>query len=165
MRSSTRRCGRRSASDAGRRRRLRPDRVLPAVRRLGAAQRLGPGRQLRLVAGFGEGSIGYDEYAYALDNDIPVVKVLNPAGYYSLPTASNVAIALQAAVIDENPTSLTFLMQNLDDVYTNQRPADVPAVELQLPDRAARPARHQRQRRRAAAALQHATRARRCRPG
>ncbi len=29
---------------------LRPDRVLPAVQRLGAAQRLGPGRQLRLLA-------------------------------------------------------------------------------------------------------------------
>ncbi len=75
---------------------------------------------------FGEGSIGYDEYAYALNNNIPVVKVLNKAGYYSLPTPSNVAIALQRAVIDENPTSPTFLMQNLDGVYTNSDPRTYP---------------------------------------
>ena len=110
----------------GRRRGLRPDRVLSAVLRCGAAQRLGPGRQLRLVPSFGEGSIGYDEYAYALNNGIPVVKMLNTAGYYSLPTPSNVAIALQAAMIDENPASPTFLMQDLDHVYTNPDPRTYP---------------------------------------
>jgi phosphate transport system substrate-binding protein len=65
-----------------------------------------------------EGSIGYDEYAYAQNDGIPVVKLLNHAGYYTLPTPSNVAIALTQAVIDENPSSITYLMQNLDHVYT-----------------------------------------------
>ncbi len=74
----------------------------------------------------GEGSIGYDEYSYAKASNIPVVKLLNAAGYYSLPTASNVAIALQKAQIDENPNSLTFLIQNLDDVYTNPDPRTYP---------------------------------------
>ena len=79
-----------------------------------------------IKSGYGEGSIGYDEYAFALNLGIPVVKVLNSAGYYSLPTPSNVAIALQAAVIDENPSSPTFLMQNLDHVYTNPDPRTYP---------------------------------------
>ena len=56
---------------------------------------------------FGEGSIGYDEYSYALDNSVPVVKVLNAAGYFTQPTDKNVAIALQAAVINEDPTCRT----------------------------------------------------------
>ena len=72
------------------------------------------------------GAIGYDEYAYALNNNIPVVKVLNPAGYYVKPTASNVAIALQKARIDENPRDLTFLMQNLDQVYRYRDPRSYP---------------------------------------
>jgi len=67
----------------------------------------------------GEGAIGYDEYSYAKLSNWPVVKVLNPAGYYTLPTASNVAIALQNAQIDFNKSSKTYLMQKLDHVYTN----------------------------------------------
>jgi len=47
-----------------------------------------------ITASYGQGAIGYDEYAYALNSHYPVVKVLNPAGYYVLPTASNVAVAL-----------------------------------------------------------------------
>ncbi|GIH19832.1 substrate-binding domain-containing protein [Rugosimonospora africana] len=87
----------------------------------GSVQRNGSDQVANYVASpsFGVGSIGYDEYAYALNSKLPVVKVLNKAGYYALPTASNVAIALQLAQIDENPNSLTFLMQNLDKVYTN----------------------------------------------
>ncbi len=75
---------------------------------------------------YGEGAIGYDEYAYALNSNIPVVKLLNAAGYYTLPTASNVAIALQKATIDNNPASLTYLIQNLDAVYTNPDPRAYP---------------------------------------
>jgi ABC-type phosphate transport system substrate-binding protein len=87
----------------------------------GSVQRNGSDQVANYVASpsFGLGSIGYDEYAYALNSKLPVVKVLNAAGYYTLPTASNVAIALQLAEIDENPNSVTFLMQNLDKVYTN----------------------------------------------
>ncbi len=94
----------------------------------GSVQRNGSDQVASYISSpsFGEGAIGYDEYAYALNNNIPVVKVLNKAGYYSLPTPSNVAIALQKAVIDENPASPTFLMQNLDGVYTNADPRTYP---------------------------------------
>ncbi|MEY9911121.1 ABC-type phosphate transport system substrate-binding protein [Catenulispora sp. MAP12-49] len=89
-----------------------------------------------VVAGFimspqGEGAIGYDEYAYAKLNNWPVAKVLNPAGYYSVPTASNVAIALTAAKIrgvDDNtsPDDPNYLQQNLDAVYTMTDPRSYP---------------------------------------
>ena len=39
-----------------------------------------------ITASYANGAIGYDEYAYALNSHYPVVKVLNPAGYYVLPT-------------------------------------------------------------------------------
>ncbi|WP_194892830.1 substrate-binding domain-containing protein [Catenulispora pinisilvae] len=79
----------------------------------------------------GEGAIGYDEYAYAKLNNWPVVKVLNPAGYYTVPTASNVAIALTAAKIrgvDDNtpPSDPNYLQQNLDGVYTMTDPRSYP---------------------------------------
>ncbi|TDU06150.1 ABC-type phosphate transport system substrate-binding protein [Streptomyces sp. 846.5] len=79
----------------------------------------------------GEGTIGYDEYAYAKRANWPVVKVLNPAGYYTLPTASNVAVALTAARIrgvDDNtsPNDPNYLQQNLDGVYTNSDPRSYP---------------------------------------
>ena len=71
-----------------------------------------------ITSSYGDGSIGYDEYAYALNSHYPVVKVLNPAGYYVLPTASNVAVALTKAVINEDASSPDFLQQDLDSVYT-----------------------------------------------
>ena len=79
----------------------------------------------------GEGTIGYDEYAYAKRADWPVVKVLNTAGYYALPTASNVAVALTAAKIkgvDDNtpPSDPDYLQQNLDAVYTMKDPRAYP---------------------------------------
>ncbi|MFF1870731.1 substrate-binding domain-containing protein [Kitasatospora herbaricolor] len=89
-----------------------------------------------VVAGYiksqaGLGTIGYDEYAFAKRSNWPVVKVLNAAGYYSLPTASNVAIALTAAKIrgvDDNtpPDDPNFLQQNLDGVYTMNDPRSYP---------------------------------------
>ncbi len=79
-----------------------------------------------ITANYGDGAIGYDEYAYALNSHYPVVKVLNPGGYFSLPSASNVAVALTQAVIDENPNSPTFLQQTLDKVYTFTDPRSYP---------------------------------------
>lgn len=79
-----------------------------------------------ITSSYGNGSIGYDEYAYALNSHYPVVKVLNPAGYYVLPTASNVAVALTTAVINEVPSSKDFLQQNLDSVYTFTDPRSYP---------------------------------------
>jgi phosphate transport system substrate-binding protein len=79
-----------------------------------------------ITASYGNGAIGYDEYAYALNSHYPVVKVLNPAGYYVLPSASNVAVALTKAVINENPHSSNFLQQNLDAVYNFTDPRSYP---------------------------------------
>ena len=79
-----------------------------------------------ITASYGNGSIGYDEYAYALNSHYPVVKLLNPAGYYVLPTASNVAVALTKAVINEDTSSPDFLQQNLDSVYTFTDPRSYP---------------------------------------
>ncbi len=79
-----------------------------------------------ITASYGNGAIGYDEYAYALNSHYPVVKVLNPAGYYVLPSASNVAVALTKAVINEDSHSPDFLQQNLDSVYTFSDPRSYP---------------------------------------
>jgi ABC-type phosphate transport system substrate-binding protein len=79
-----------------------------------------------ITSSYGEGSIGYDEYAYALNANWPVVAVENAAGYYVLPTASNVAVALTQAAIDEDASSPDFLQQNLDSVYTYTDPRSYP---------------------------------------
>ena len=79
-----------------------------------------------ISASYGQGAIGYDEYAYALNSHYPVVEVENPAGYYVLPTASNVAVALTKAVINEDPSSPNFLQQNLNNVYTFTDPRSYP---------------------------------------
>ncbi len=79
-----------------------------------------------ITASYANGAIGYDEYAYAINSHYPVVKVLNPAGYYVLPTASNVAVALTQAHINEVQSSPDFLQQNLDDVYTYKDPRSYP---------------------------------------
>jgi ABC-type phosphate transport system substrate-binding protein len=79
-----------------------------------------------ITSSYGNGSIGYDEYAYALNSHYPVVKVLNPGGYFVLPTASNVAVALTKAAINEDSHSPDFLQQDLDGVYTFKDPRSYP---------------------------------------
>lgn len=79
-----------------------------------------------VTSSYGEGAIGYDEYAYALNAHWPVVEMENPAGYYVLPTASNVAVALTQAHINEDKNSPDFLQQNLDSVYTYTDPRSYP---------------------------------------
>jgi phosphate transport system substrate-binding protein len=79
-----------------------------------------------ITSSYGEGAIGYDEYAYALNAHWPVVEMENPAGYYVLPTASNVAVALTQAQINEDKNSPDFLQQNLDSVYTYTDPRSYP---------------------------------------
>jgi ABC-type phosphate transport system substrate-binding protein len=79
-----------------------------------------------ITASYGQGTIGYDEYAYALNSHYPVVALLNPAGYYVLPSASNVAVALTQAVINEVQSSPNFLQQNLNSVYTFTDPRSYP---------------------------------------
>lgn len=79
-----------------------------------------------ITSTYANGAIGYDEYAYALNSHYPVVEVLNPAGYYVLPSASNVAVALTQAQINEDPSSPNFLQQNLNNVYTFKDPRSYP---------------------------------------
>ncbi|HUC57862.1 MAG TPA: phosphate ABC transporter substrate-binding protein PstS [Streptosporangiaceae bacterium] len=79
-----------------------------------------------ITSSYANGAIGYDEYAYAINSHYPVVQILNPAGYFVLPTASNVAVALTQAQIDENPKDPNFLQQNLNNVYTYTDPRSYP---------------------------------------
>ncbi len=65
------------------------------------------------------GSIGIEEYSYPLLANYPAAKVLNKAGYFTLPTQYNVAVALTKAVINKNPSDPNYLTQNLDQVYVN----------------------------------------------
>ncbi|MFD0742357.1 phosphate ABC transporter substrate-binding protein PstS [Phytohabitans flavus] len=73
-----------------------------------------------------EGSITYVEYSYAKNARFPVAKVLNEAGYYTEPTASNVAVALTKAQINENKSSPAYLTQILDGVYRFNDPRTYP---------------------------------------
>jgi len=66
-----------------------------------------------------EGTITYVEYSYALKTGYPVAKVLNDAGYYVEPTASNVAVGLLGATINTDKGSAQYLTQNLTGVYGN----------------------------------------------
>lgn len=72
------------------------------------------------------GAITYVEYSYALNARFPVVKVLNSAGYYTEPKASNVAVALLGSVINNDPNSPDYLTQQLTGVYTNPDPRSYP---------------------------------------
>jgi ABC-type phosphate transport system substrate-binding protein len=65
------------------------------------------------------GSIGYVEYSYALGQNYPVAKIENKAGYFTLPTQYNVAVALTKAVINMDKSSPNYLLQNLDHVYVD----------------------------------------------
>jgi ABC-type phosphate transport system substrate-binding protein len=79
-----------------------------------------------VTASYGEGAIDYDEYAYALNAGYPVVQVLNPDNYFVGPTASNVAVALTRAVINEHANNPDFLQQNLSKLYTFKDPRSYP---------------------------------------
>jgi ABC-type phosphate transport system substrate-binding protein len=79
-----------------------------------------------VAASSNNGAIGYVEDAYALEYNLPTVNMENAAGYDVGPTAGNVAIALEDAKIDENQNDVTFLMQNLDKVYTDPDPRTYP---------------------------------------
>jgi ABC-type phosphate transport system substrate-binding protein len=75
---------------------------------------------------FGNGSIGYIEYSYALAARYPVAQLRNPAGKYVLPTAANVTTALTRAVINERASSRNFLQQDLTRVYSYKNPHSYP---------------------------------------
>jgi len=72
------------------------------------------------------GSIGYDEYSYALAKNYPVAKILNSNGYFTLPNQYNVAVALTQAKINMDKSSPDYLLQNLDTVYSYTDPRTYP---------------------------------------
>ena len=72
------------------------------------------------------GAIGYAEEAYAIPDNVPVVSMLNAAGYFVQPTAANVAVALHSAIINSDQNSVDFLMQNLNSVYGDRDPRTYP---------------------------------------
>ncbi|MEV6110134.1 phosphate ABC transporter substrate-binding protein PstS [Streptomyces sp. NPDC051940] len=73
------------------------------------------------------GTITYVEYSYATESThFPVVKVLNKAGYYVEPTASNVAVALLKARIEDDESSPAYLTQKLQGVYNDRDPRTYP---------------------------------------
>ena len=70
---------------------------------------------MNFVKGDGaNGAIAMEEYSYPLQAGYPVLKVLNAAGYYTLPTQYNVAVALTAAQINNDPNDPNYLTQTLD---------------------------------------------------
>lgn len=72
-----------------------------------------------IAQGQAVGAIGYVEYSYALNSGFPVAKVLNNADYYTEPTASNVAVSLLGATINQDTSSPDYLTQDLTGVYNN----------------------------------------------
>ncbi|MFI0424259.1 substrate-binding domain-containing protein [Spongiactinospora sp. 9N601] len=66
------------------------------------------------------GTIGYAEFAYALQRGLPVARVQNKSGNYVLPTACNQAIALTEA--KRNPDGT----YNLLEVYNHGHPSAYP---------------------------------------
>ena len=75
----------------------------------------------------GQGTISVDEYSYAKAKNFPVVKVENSAGYFTLPTQYNVAVALTQAQINQDKSDPTkYLLQDLTNVYTYNDPRTYP---------------------------------------
>jgi phosphate transport system substrate-binding protein len=72
------------------------------------------------------GSIGFDEYSYALQAGYPVVALENAAHYFVLPSEYNDAVALTKAEINYNTSSPNYLLETLTKVYTNPDPRTYP---------------------------------------
>ncbi len=76
---------------------------------------------------YANGAIGYVAYAYAIQTGFPVAKMLNAAGYYTEPTAQNVAVSLLKAQINTNSSDPSvYLTQNLTGVYSDTDPRTYP---------------------------------------
>lgn len=87
----------------------------------------GSDQVMNTISGFsGNGHIGYVEYAYPINKDYPVVKVLNKGGFYVEPTQYNVAVALTKAQINQDKSSPLYLTQQLEGVYRASDPRAYP---------------------------------------
>lgn len=71
-------------------------------------------------------TINYDEYSYALGVSFPVAQIQNAAGFYTVPNASAVAVALTQAKINLNKSSPNYLSQDLSNVYGYKDPRTYP---------------------------------------
>jgi phosphate transport system substrate-binding protein len=75
----------------------------------------------------GQGTISIDEYSYAKAKNFPVVKVENTAGFFTLPSQYNVAVALTQAQINQDKSDPTkYLLQDLTNVYGYNDPRTYP---------------------------------------
>ncbi len=90
-----------------------------------------------IASAAGQGSIGYDEYAYAIGAQFPVVALENAARYFTMPDAYDAAVSLTQAHVnyDQNPadcpklgfpTTPCYLLETLNDVYTYNDPRTYP---------------------------------------
>ena len=85
-----------------------------------------------------DGAIGYVEFSYALETGFPVALVLNAAGYYTEPTAENVAVSLLQAQLNTNKGSADYLTAEPVGCLHRHRPAHLRAVVLLVHDPADR---------------------------
>jgi ABC-type phosphate transport system substrate-binding protein len=81
---------------------------------------------LYITSSMGNGAIGYDEYAYAVNAGAAVARLANADGRYVLPAGLNVTAALTHAVVNENPRSPLFLQEDLTGVYSDKNPISYP---------------------------------------
>lgn len=82
-----------------------------------------PGVATYVAQSSSNGAIGYVEYSWALQEGFPVAKLLNAAGYYTLPSPGHVAVSLlQDQVNTDASDPSTYLTQNLSKVYSNTDP-------------------------------------------
>jgi hypothetical protein len=83
-----------------------------------------PGVATYVAQASSNGAIGYVEYSWALQEGFPVAKLLNAAGYYTLPSPGHVAVSLLQDKVDtadsSNPSK--YLTQDLSGVYSNPDP-------------------------------------------
>ena len=84
------------------------------------SQQLSDGVADYVAAPYNNGTITYVEYGYAKQRGYPVASMLNNAGYFTQPTAGNVAVALTKATLNAD------LTQNLGGVYNNPDPRTYP---------------------------------------
>jgi ABC-type phosphate transport system substrate-binding protein len=78
-----------------------------------------------IASAAGAGSIGFDEYSYALGAGFPVAAMENSAGWFTMPDAYDAAVALTQAVINYTPGP-NYLLETLTSVYTYNDPRTYP---------------------------------------
>jgi phosphate transport system substrate-binding protein len=71
-------------------------------------------------------TINYDEYSYPQAVGFPSAQIQNAAGFFTLPDANAVAVALTQAKINTDKTSQNYLAQDLSKVYAYRDPRTYP---------------------------------------